>query len=244
MHAKYRWLTLMMFSSLAACATPTPGPGPTQTDILDPQMNQVLSLAAYTITFESTALMGIDYFEVSVDNTVVATVPPLSMGSCGAGCGHAFYAEYLWTPPSIGHFSISIRAFGNGQWGEPGTVEVDVIETLAARSTPPMLKSTPTPAAGLSVKVMVAARKNSNCREGGGEDYRVLAVLMQGESAEAVAISEDGLYVKVTPPKADLRCWIASGLLDVVEGDLASLPFEGFPPLPPDEPDPPPAGAP
>ena len=246
MKTKSRWLTLMLFGGLAACvpATPTPGPGPTQTNILDPQTNQVLSLAPYTVAFESTALMGIDYFEVSVDGTAVATVAPLSTGSCGAGCGTAFYGEYVWTPPSVGHYTISVAAFGNGQWGEPGTVEVDVAEYAAAQSTPPALKPPPTPTGGFSGKVMVSARVNCNCREGGGERYRILAVLMQGEQAEAVAVSEDGQYVKAALLKADLQCWIAGGLLEVVEGDLEMLPFEGFPPLPPEEPGKPPVGAP
>jgi hypothetical protein len=246
MKMKCRWLTLLLFGGLAACVpvTPTPGPGPTKTDILDPRMGQVLPLSPYTVAFESTALMGIDYFEVSVDGTSAATVAPISIGSCGAGCGTAFNGEYVWTPPSTGHFTISVAAFGNGQWGEPGTVEVEVAEYAAAQDTPPLLNPPPTPTGGFSGKVMVAARQNCNCREGGGQGYRILAVLMQGEQAEAVAVSEDGQYVKVAPPNAGLQCWIAGGLLELVEGNLGSLPFEGFPSLPPGEPGQPPVGAP
>jgi hypothetical protein len=239
---KYRMLTLLMLCALAACATPTPGPGPTQTHILDPLMNQEIPLAPHTIKFDSTAQMGIDTFEVSANGAVLASVAPLSTGSCGAGCGHAFYSEYIWTPPSTGHFTISIRAFGNGQWGEPGVVEVDVKEYGIAQSTPPQLE--PASTKWTWSKVRVATRQNSNCREGGGEGYRILVVLMKGEQAEAVAVSEDNLYVKVVPLKSELQCWIAAGLLDVIEGDLKTLPFEGFPPLPPEEPIEPPAGVP
>jgi hypothetical protein len=232
-----RLFPLLLFIGLAACATPTPGPGPTHTDILDPLMNQEIPLAPYTIKFDSTALMGIDYFQVSVNGAVLAAPPPISTGSCGSGCGHAFYSEYIWVPPSTGHFTISVRAFGNGQWGEPGVVAVDVMDNIFAQSTPPGLGSVPTK--WMSGRVKVAPKQNSNCREGGGEGYRILAVLMKGESAEAVALSEDGLYVKVIPPEADLQCWIAIGLLDIIEGDFKSLPFEGFPALPPEEPKPP-----
>ena len=237
------WITaIVIFFSTSACdpfpTLPPPGPGPTQTHILDPQMNKVLYFAPYTLKFDSTAQMGIDSFEVSVNGAVVGSVPPLSSGSCGAGCGHSFYGEYVWTPPATGHFTISIRAFGNSQWGEPGAVEVTVIEDIAALASPPKLKPTVTPTAWFKAKVMVAVKQNSNCREGGGEDYRILAVLLKGEQAEAVARSEDGFYLQIIPEKkAEINCWIALELLEFLEGDVTRLPFAGFPPLAP-EPEP------
>jgi hypothetical protein len=238
-----------IFFGVAACnptSTPPPaGAGPTQTQILDPVMNQVLRLEPYTIQFDSTAQMGIESFEVAVNGSVFGSVAPLSSGSCGAGCGHSFFGEFVWNPPSTGHFILSVRAYGSGQWGEPGVVEVDVMEDTAAKASPPKLKSTSTPKVGLSDKVMVQTKENSNCREGGGENYRILAVVMKGEPAEAIAISEDGVYVKVVPQKIQVKCWIAIGLLEVLSGDPGLLPIEPFPPLPPEsEPAKPPAGVP
>ena len=65
--------------------------------------------------------------------------------------------------------------------------------------------------------------------------YHVLAVLKKGELAEAIAVSEDGFYLKVIPElKAEIKCWIAIELLEILEGDITQLPFEGFPPLAPE----------
>jgi hypothetical protein len=246
---KKHWIpALVMLCGIAAC-NPTPSPtvpGPTPVHILEPLMNAVLNLGPHTIKFDSTSQWGIDYFEVSVNGTVLASVAPLLTGSCGGGCGHAFYSEYVWTPPSSGHFTISVAAFGSAQWGTPGTVHVVVGEITIGQSSPLSLQPTSTPGVGVSGNVMVAAKQDSNCREGGGEPYRILVVLKKGEAVEAVALSEDGFFLKVIPPKAKVKCWVAIELLEVLEGDIQLLPREGFPLLPPPEPanTPDPAGVP
>jgi len=237
---KKHWMhALVMLCGIAACtptSTPPPTvPGPTPVHILDPLMNEILNLGQHTLEFDSTAQWGIDFFEVSVNGTILASVPPISSGSCGAGCGQAYYGEYVWTPPSAGHFTISVTAFGNGQWGAPGMVEVTVAEEFLSQSSPLPIKPTSTPTAWISGKVMVLAKQNSNCREGGGVQYRIQAVLMKGELAEAVAISGDSLYLKVIPPQAKVKCWIAIERLDIIEGNVNLLPLEGFPAVPQEE---------
>jgi hypothetical protein len=234
-----RWiLPFLLFVLCGACnptVTPSPeNPGPTQVRILEPEMNAVLGLGPQLLEFDSTALLGIDTFRILVNGETEASVAPTSVGSCGSGCGHSFYGEYIWTPDSTGVFTISISAHGNGVWGEAGEVQVTVVQGVAEMSTPPSLQPTPAD----DGKAKVSGKQNSNCRDGGGVEYRVLAVLMQGETADAVAVSGDGLYVKVIPPGADVKCWIFADLLEFVAGRPQSLPVEPFAPAPAEEPGP------
>ena len=235
---------------LAACEqpltpvppTPTPVPGPGQVSILTPASGAILPLAPVDIQFEGASFGGISEFEIRVDGSVQATVPPSSSGSCGASCGTKFYGEYLWTPPDTGVYTIAVRAIGNGQFSPSTEIEITIENVTLEEAVPAPLLPTPTftPLAEIiPEKVLVVGLKNGNCREGGGNEYEIVDSLMKDQSAEAIAMSEDGFYVKIIGPNWKVECWVWIELVQVEQGDLKSLPVQPYPPAPnPAEPQP------
>ena len=228
---------------LAACAptltpvppTPTPVPGPSQVSILAPASGSTLPLAPVNIEFEGASFSGIAEFEISVDGGVEATVPPLGSSSCGANCGTKFFGEFLWSPPGVGVYTIALRAIGNGQFSPSTETEITIAnETLEEAAPLPQLvtpTSTPIPLIDPE-KVFVVGLKNGNCREGGGNQYKIVDALMQDQSAEAIAMSEDGFYVKIIGPNWKVECWVWIELVNVEQGDLKSLSVQLYPPAP------------
>ena len=246
MRLGYRGIVLSLFIGLlTACVkpttptppTPTPEPGPSQVWITAPASGAILPLAPVDIKFEGASFTGITEFELRVDGAVQATVSPSGSGSCGANCGTKFFGEYLWTPPDTGDYTIAVRALGNGQYSPVAEIEITIENVTLAEEPPPPLLSTPTstplPLLPLEPeKVLVVGLKNGNCREGGGNQYNEVDALMKDQTAEAVAQSEDGLYVKIIGPNWKVECWVWIDLVEVVEGDLKTLKVESYPPDP------------
>ena len=230
-------LFVLLFASCGPTSTPTPTPvpGPNQVSILAPASGSILPLAPVNIEFEGASFSGITEFEVRVDGSLQATVPPSSSGSCGANCGTKFFGEYLWTPPGTGIYTIALRARGNGQFSSSTEIEITIENVVIEKATPLPLLPTPT-ATPLPIKipekVVVVGLKNGNCREGGGNQYEIVDALMKDQSAEAVAISEDGFYLKIIGPIWKVECWVWIDLVRVEQGDLKSLPVQPYPPAP------------
>lgn len=232
---------------LTACAptetpfplTPTPVPGPSQVSILTPASGVVLPLAPVDIKFEGASFVGITEFEIRVNGGGEALVPPSSSGSCGSGCGMKFFGEYLWTPPGVGDYTIGLRALSNGQYSPSTEIEITIENVVSDEAEPAPIKPTPTSTAVPQIKpekVTVVGLKNGNCREGGGSQYNEVDALMKDQTAEAIARSEDDLYVKVIGPNWKVECWIWIELVNVEQGDIKSLPVEPYPPPPNPEP--------
>lgn len=228
-------LFVMLLSACELTPTPTPLPAPSQVSILAPAPGSVLPLAPVNIEFEGASISGITEFELRVDGVVEATVSPSSSGSCGQNCGTKFFGEYLWSPPGVGDYTIAVRAFGNGQYSSSDEVEITIANVTLGKKTPLSVKPTPT-STPLSIlpseKVLVVGLKNGNCREGGGNQYEIVDALMQDQTTEAVAMSEDGFYVKIIGPAWKVECWVWTELVAVEQGDLKVLPVEPYPPDP------------
>lgn len=259
MKLMYRGIIFTIFVLLgAACGptptppTPTPEPGPSQVWITTPASGVTLPMAPVGLEFEGASFVGVTEFEIRVNGSVDATVAPLGSSSCGANCGTKFFGEYLWTPPGIGTYTIALRALGNGQYSQSveinikieNVVEVEPGEEIPALPTPtpilplpeaelPVLPtSTPLPEVIIPEKVIVTGLQNANCREGGGNEYEIVDTLMKDQSAEAIAMSEDGFYVKIIGPYLKIECWVWIRLVNVEQGDIKSLPVLSYPPLP------------
>jgi len=247
----FRGIVFSLFVGiLAACVKPTtptpptstPEPGPSQVWITAPASGAILPLAPVDIKFEGTSFVGITEFEIRINGGGEALVPPSSSGSCGSGCGMKFFGEYLWTPPGTGVYTIGLRALGNGKYSPSTEIEVTIENVVSDEAEPPPLKPTPTPTAVPQIKpekVTVVGLKNGNCREGGGNQYNEVDALMKDQTAEAIARSEDDLYVKIIGPNWKIECWVWIDLVKVEEGDVKLLPVESFPTAPePAEPQP------
>ena len=240
----YRGVVIsLLLGMLTACVkpttptppTPTPEPGPSQVWITTPVSNAILPLAPVDIKFEGASFTGISDFEIRVDGSVQATVPPSGSGSCGANCGTKFFGNYLWTPPGTGVYTIGLRALGNGQYSPATEIEVTIENAVLEEAEPPPIMPTHTSTALPQIKpekVTVVGLKNGNCREGGGNQYNEVDALMKDQTAEAVAQSEDGLYVKIIGPNWKVECWVWIDLVKVEEGDVKLLPVDSFPPAP------------
>ena len=236
---------ILFMMLLASCGptstpTPTPVPGPSQVSILAPASGSILPLAPVDIKFEGTSFVGITEFEIRINGGGEALVPPSSSGSCGSGCGMKFFGEYLWTPPGVGDYTIGLRALSNGQYSPSTEIEITIENVVSDEAEPLPIKPTPTSTAVSQIKpekVMVVGLKNGNCREGGGSQYNEVDALMKDQTAEAVAQSEDGLYVKIIGPNWKVECWVWIELVKVEQGELKSLPVQLYP-LAPENPEP------
>ncbi len=236
-----RWIAVFVLFSLLGTAcelTPTPSPAPSQVWITSPASGTVLPLAPVGLVFEGASFVGITEFEIRVNGGGEAKVPPLSSSSCGAGCGTKFFGEYLWTPPGIGEYTISVRALGNGQYSPSDEIELKIENvTLESAGDVPMIPTAtltvlPIPEEVNPEKVVVVGEKNGNCREGGSTRYPVVDTLMKDQSADAIARSEDGYYLKILGPGSNAECWIWIELVRVKQGDVSTLPTDGYPFLP------------
>lgn len=239
-------LFVMLFASCAPTLTPvpptptpTPMPGPSQVSILAPASDSTLPLAPVNVEFDGASFNGITEFELRVNGVVETTVPPSGSGSCGANCGTKFFGEYLWSPPDTGDYTIAVRALGNGQYSPSAEIEITIENVTLGEEPPPPLLPTPTITPLPEIipeKVIVVGLKNGNCREGGGNQYNIVDALMRDQSAEAIAISEDGFYVKIIGPTWKVECWVWIELVNVEQGDVKKLPVEPY--LPPPNPEP------
>jgi len=223
--------------------TPTPEMGPSQVWITTPASGAILPVAPVGLEFEGASLVGVTEFEIKVNGNVEANVVPSTSGSCGANCGMKFFGEYLWTPPGIGTYTISLRALGNGQYSPSVeiTIQIQNVVPAEAPEEAPAINtptSTPIPDVIIPEKVIVIGLQNGNCRKGGGNQYDIVDTLMKDQSAEAVAMSEDGFYIKIIGPYLKVECWVWIQLVKVEQGDVKSLPIHGYPP-PPEQPQPP-----
>lgn len=237
------WITaLALFIFWGSACTPTqgtPAPGPSQVWIISPASGVILPPDPVNLKFEGASFVGITEFEISVDGNWQAVVPPLGSGSCGANCGTKFFGEYVWNPPGVGVYTIALRALGNGQYSPATEIEVTIAVLAAEEQDPAPIEPTPTSTPLPKVipeKVFVVGLKNGNCREGGGNQYEIIDALLQDQSAEAVALSEDGFYIKIIGPIWKNECWIWGELVDVEQGDVKGLPVEPYPPAPDSEP--------
>ena len=244
MRLRYRGIVLsLLIGILTACVkpttptppTPTPIPGINQVWITSPASGAVLPLAPVDIKFEGTSFAGITEFEIRVNGGGEALVPPSSSGSCGSGCGMKFFGEYLWTPPGVGDYTIGLRALSNGQYSPSTEIEIKIENVVSDEAEPAPIKPTPTSTAVPQIKpekVTVVGLKNGNCREGGGSQYNEVDALMKDQTAEAIARSEDDLYVKIIGPNWKVECWLWIDLVKVEDGNVKLLPVESFLPAP------------
>lgn len=228
-------LTVSLCSLLllgAACAPQgkgTPAPAPVQVQIDAPNAGAVLPLAPVTIQFEGTSLGSVSEFELSINGTLEANVPPSETGSCGSGCGTRFYGGYSWNPPEPGVFTISLRAYGNGEYSPVVEIEITITEQENFAIQPS--SGTPTALPDVPSQVMIAGLREVNCREGGGIPYPIMDTLLEGQPVEAIARSLDGLYLQIIGPKSMLKCWVWRDFVEFEQGDIEQLPVAYFPQL-------------
>lgn len=108
--------------------------------------------------------------------------------------------------------------------------------TLAPASptaTVPLETGTPTPT-GTPTSAVVKASYNANVRSGPGENYPVIDVFLQGETAAAVGKYDDpvdGRWWSIHRLAQGLDGWVWGGAV-VFSGDDASVPFLVPPPTP------------
>jgi hypothetical protein len=86
---------------------------------------------------------------------------------------------------------------------------------------------------------MVLFEGNTNCRKGPGTSYDVITVILNGQKAEAIAVSETGNYWLVKNPNKGDPCWVANDLAKP-SGSILQLPTVIAPatstPVPPNAP--------
>jgi len=250
MKMMYRGVIFTVFVLLGTACGPTPAPptptptpaGPSQVWITTPASGVTLPVAPVGLEFEAASFFGVTQFEIRVNGSVEATVAPSGSGSCGPNCGTKFFGEYLWTPPGAGTYTIALRALGNGQYSPSVEISIkieNVVQAGPAEEVPALLTPTPTPIpipplpeVVIPEKIIVTGLQNANCRKGGGNQYDIVDTLMKDQSAEAVAMSEDGFYVKIVGPYLKIECWVWLKLVNVEQGDLKSLPVLPYPPPP------------
>jgi hypothetical protein len=118
--------------------------------------------------------------------------------------------------------------------------------TRAISETPPVLSplTTATPGATSTTTPtytlpMVLFEGNTNCRKGPGTSYDVITVILNGQKAEAIAVSETGNYWLVKNPNKGDPCWVANDLAKP-SGSILQLPTVIAPatstPVPPNAP--------
>jgi hypothetical protein len=104
---------------LGACDLPaTPPPAAISNTWIDaPEDGTTIALAPYTVVFHSASVMGLEEFEVRVDDELLASVAPKTTGP-GGSQGTLFMADYEWHPPEPGTYELVIQP--KDQYGDYG----------------------------------------------------------------------------------------------------------------------------
>lgn len=190
---------------LASCDKPqrtplvTDLPGPNQTWIDAPLTNSTLPLLPYNLIFHGASFVGITEFEVKINGSLVATVPPLSSGSGGPNYGTLFLGEYLWNPSIPGIYLISVRAKGNGQFSPLAQVQITI---KGSKETDIPLEPIPTSTETQDElsQCIYTALINHFCRLGPGMGYEGVDNFVPDQSAPVIGQSTDGFFWYVTGP--------------------------------------------
>jgi hypothetical protein len=104
---------------------------------------------------------------------------------------------------------------------------------VSPTATLPLETGTPTPTA-TSTSAVVTANYNANVRSGPGENYLVIDVFLQGETAAAVGKYDDpigGRWWSIHRLAQGIDGWVWGGAV-VFSGEDASVPFLIPPPTP------------
>jgi hypothetical protein len=206
---KNKTLILLIGFSIAVAACgglSTPSPGPNQTWIDAPLPNSNLPEAPYLLQFHAASHLGVDQFEVRVNGALLGSMPPQPLVGEGGPLGTLFYGQYEWTPPGPGEYLIGVLAkSGNGGVGPQVEVQVTVGGLQPVVSLP-----TSTLAEGPSSCVYTAL-VNLFCREGPGTDYLERDTFNEGEMADVVGQSADGLHAVVIGPHNNVQCYVPVG---------------------------------
>ena len=203
---------------------PTDPPGPSQTWIDAPLPNATLSLKPYTLVFHGASFVGIDEFEIEINGSVEASVPPLSTGSGGSQYGTMFMSEYSWDPPAKGTYLIQIRSKGNGSYSPPAQVQVTVggSDFDKDENTPPIKEVE---------ECTYTASINHFCRRGPGSGFTEIDNFVPEQSAPVIGQSPDGFFWYVIGPNYGEVCTVpVDDGFGVVFGDCEILP--AFTPIP------------
>jgi len=231
------WIILVWICIfLAACDGPiraTPAPGPDQTWIDAPLDGSTLPLAPYTVVFHGASFIGVTEFEVQINGSVIAAVPPISQGSGGAVYGTLFLGEYNWVPQSPGTYLITVRAKGNGVYAPPDQVQVTI---KGGKDIDLPVEATQQPMA-LVEDCIYTSTNNLFCREGPGAFYDPIDNFTPGQSAPIVGQSTDGIFWYVIGPNYGVVCTVPKAPeFGQATGNCDNQPR--FTPIPPPSPTP------
>ncbi len=148
---------------------------------------------------------------------------------------------FLWFAMVLSACNIPART-------NPATPTIDnaIVSTIAAMTlqaiptqvriitlTPTVLV-TPTPTSTITQTYtvpMILFEGNTNCRSGPGTSYDVITVVLNGQKAEAIGVSENGSYWLIKNPNKGDPCWVA-GDLAKPSGSVLQLPTMAAPPTP------------
>ena len=207
---------------------PTSPPGPSQTWIDAPLPNSNLTLNPYKLVFHGASFVGIDEFEIEINGTLEASVPPIATGSGGGVDGTKFLGEYIWNPPTAGNYLIQVRAKGNGSFSPPDQVQVKVISGDFWPNDPP-------PLATKDNNCTYTALINHFCRQGPGTGFAKTDNFTPEQTASVIGQSTDGFFWYVIGPNYGEVCTVpVDDGFGEVSGDCDILPV--FTPIPEESP--------
>lgn len=237
--------------------------GPPVVTIVSP-LNQARYLTGVNVNIlaaVSNAGADINRVEVSVDDTIIATIPePNPSGAAN------FSVTQTWPAGAAGSHSISVVVFRNdGSASATAATSIEVVaelpvvsnaqndtatptNTLAAQSAPsatpttqqatntPAPSATPqatTPAATATSDSPIAVGRGVYIRRGPSVNFEPpLGVLGVGESAPIIGLNTDDSWLKIR--YGDGEGWVFKNFTDI-QGDISGLPREAGPatPIPP-----------
>jgi hypothetical protein len=206
---KHKTLILVTSFSLLAAACGglgTPPPGPGQSWIDAPLPNSNLPEAPYLLQYHAASNFGVTEFEVRVNGALLGSMAPQPLVGEGGPQGTLFYGQYEWTPPGPGEYLIGVQAkSGNGGVSPQVEVHVTVGGLVPLVSLP-----TATLAEGPSSCIYIAL-VNLFCREGEGTGFLERDTFNEGDMADVVGQSPDGLYAVVVGPHNNVQCYVPVG---------------------------------
>jgi hypothetical protein len=208
---------------------PTPPPGPSQTWIDAPLPNSNLPLQPYNLVFHGASFVGITEFEIEINGTVEAIVPPISTSSGGAQYGTLFMSEHKWDPPAPGTYLIQVRAKGNGSLSPPDQVQVIISDSdFESDNTTPPIK--------VNKECSYTALINQFCRQGPGSGFTEIDNFVPEQTASVIGQSIDGFFWYVIGPNYGEVCTVpVDDGFGEVSGDCEILPL--FTPMPEESPE-------
>lgn len=227
---------IILMTGCEAPGTPTPPPPPMQVWINEPQDGALLPLnEPYLLKFQGASFTGIEEFEVVISDAGFSTVvAPLSTGSGGPTYGTIFYSEAIWTPSSVGNYTIMVRArnadLQYSSFAEAHvTVEDSIVAVLTAVLTPASIEVAPSPTP-TKAPWYVFTEMNANCRAGPGTAYNETSFVPKDYRAEVVGRNEEGTWLNLLSPNGTV-CW-ASIIAFEIEFDVGMLTVTSAPPAP------------